>query len=65
MTNAMSEAENFFKIYNDALNEIENHAKEFKSLEERLEVVRRDNRNLHSVGVEKNRKVHQLIKELE
>lgn len=65
LTNAISEAENFCKVRNDALNKIENHAKEFKSLEEKLEVVKGVNRDLHSVGVEKDRKVHHLIKELE
>ncbi|MCJ1343800.1 hypothetical protein MMC31_001997 [Peltigera leucophlebia] len=65
LTKATSETENSCKSRNDALNEIANHAKKIKSLEERLEVVRGVNRDLHSAGVEKDRKVHQLTKELE
>lgn len=65
LTKANSEVDYNIKARDDVAEEAENHVKEIKNLEERLEVVRGFNRNLNSGGVEKDRKIHKLEKALQ
>lgn len=65
LTKAVSEIEDSHKARNGAVEEVANHAEEITNFEERLEVVRKVNRDLYSAGVEKDQKIHRLEKALE
>lgn len=65
LTKAVSEIEDSHKVRNGAVEEVANHAEEITNFEERLEVVRKVNRDLFSAGVEKDQKIYRLEKALE